>query len=388
MKGKFICFIIFSFLLALASLESYTYAEDGVTQESIIIGMTGNMTSLTMPEETLGIKLYLKEINDKGGINGRKFKFIEYDDKNNMKLAEENLIKLIEKDKIFAIHFTGGTPTALMAMKYSMEKKIPFTFPHQGSDSLAGKKYVFTSYPFYSKEIDIMMNFLIKTRKFTRVGLIYADNDYGKIFLEGVKRNCEKYGIEMTGAEPLKDRDPKDTSKETSKLKANKTQALIMALYVKQAAAVLKERKKIGWDEVTLVSTGPLTDEKFLNVGGGLGEGVIGMSLYPDPVRSMKPAIVEYRKILEKYYPGHEPNRYNLYGYLYTKLFVEGIKRAGRNLTRQGFIKSMESIKNWESGIIPRVSFSETDHHAQDEGFIVELRKGVFESLTDWIRVE
>jgi len=138
----------------------------------------------------------------------------------------------------------------------------------------------------------------------------------------------------------------------------------------------------------TLVSTGPLTDEKFLNVGGGLGEGVIGMALYPDPQRSTKSSIVEYRKILEKYYPGHEPNRYNLYGYLYTKLFVEGIKRAGKNLTREGFIKSMESIKNWESGIIPPVSFSETDHHAQDEGFIVELRKGVFQPLTDWILVD
>ncbi|MBW2305963.1 MAG: ABC transporter substrate-binding protein [Deltaproteobacteria bacterium] len=207
-----------------------------------------------MPEETLGIKLYLKEINAKGGVHGRKFKFIEYDDQNKKKLKKENLIKLIEQDKIFAIHFTGGTPTALMVMKYAMDKKIPFTFPHQGSDALAGKKYIFTSYPFYSKETDIMMKFLVTTRKFTRIGLIYADNAYGKIFLNGVKRNCEKYGIEMTGAEPLKERDPKDTSGPMSRLKANNTQALIMALYVKQAAAVLRARKQIGWDGVTLVS--------------------------------------------------------------------------------------------------------------------------------------
>jgi len=105
MKPKFMCSIIIAFLLALSSIASHSYAEDGVTREAVIIGMTGNMSSLTMPEETLGIKLYLKEINDKGGVNGRKFEFIEYDDKNDIKLTEENLIKLIEKDKIFAIHF-------------------------------------------------------------------------------------------------------------------------------------------------------------------------------------------------------------------------------------------------------------------------------------------
>jgi ABC-type branched-subunit amino acid transport system substrate-binding protein len=389
MRGKLTFSISFSICLAFVFFGGSAYAEDGVTEDTILIGTVGNLKkSITFPEETLGVKLYFKHVNDLGGIHGRQLKLIEYDDETKKELREKYILRLIENDKVFAIHVTGGTPTALMTMKYAMERKVLFTFPHQGSDRLAGKRYVFTSYPFYNKENDIMMTYLVQKRKFTRIGLVYADNAYGRIFLDGVKRNCKKYGIEITGAEPIKSRDPEDVSGLMAALKAEKTQALILALYVKQAAAILKERKKMGWDKATLVTTGPLTDEKFLSAGGGLGEGVIGMSLYPDPVRSTNPAIVEFRKILEKYYPGHKPDRYNFYGYLYTKLFVEGIKRAGKDLTREGFIMSMESIKNWESGVIPPVRFSETDHHAQHEGFIVELRNGVFKALTDWIRVD
>lgn len=389
MKTRFLALCALLCFVAGLVFTSITLGEDGVAPDSILLGTTGNLKkSLTHPEETLGVKLYLKYINDLGGVHGRMVRFVEHDDQNDAEIRKKNLDRLIKDDKVFAIHVIGGTPASILTMKYAMKHKVLFTFPHQGSSALAGKRYIFTSYPFYDKENDMMMKYLVETRKFKRVGLIYADNAYGRIFVEGLKRNCKKYGLEVLTAEPLKDRNPKDVNSPLTRLRDQKAQALIMALYVKQAGIVLKERKNMGWDDVTLVSTGPLTDEKFLAVGGGLGEGVIGLSLYPDPLRSKKPAIVEFRQILEKYYPGHSPNRYNFYGYLYTKLFVEGLKRAGKNLTRDSFIEAMESIKDWESGVIPPVSFSADDHHAQESGYIVELKNGVFQPITDWIQVK
>jgi branched-chain amino acid transport system substrate-binding protein len=117
---------------------------------------------------------------------------------------------------------------------------------------------------------------------------------------------------------------------------------------------------------------------------------VWGLSLWPDPVNSTDPSIVEYREIVEKYGKDRDktPNRYSLFGYFYAKLFVEGLERAGKNFTRESYIAALEGIKDWKNGIIPPVSFSETDHLAQDSGFMVEVQKGVFRSISGWITLQ
>ena len=89
---------------------------------------------------------------------------------------------------------------------------------------------------------------------------------------------------------------------------------------------------------------------------------------------------------MTRYYPGHELNRYSLYGYVFGNLVVEGLERAGKDLTRDSFLDAVESIRDWESGgILPPVSFSVDDHHAQDAGFICELENGRFRALSDWL---
>ena len=86
------------------------------------------------------------------------------------------------------------------------------------------------------------------------------------------------------------------------------------------------------------------------------------------------------------HFPGKELNRYSLYGYAFGMLVVEGLERAGRNLTRDGFLDAMESIKDWDSGgILAPVSFSAENHHAQRAGVICELKDGKFVPLTDWL---
>ena len=95
---------------------------------------------------------------------------------------------------------------------------------------------------------------------------------------------------------------------------------------------------------------------------------------------------MEYRRLMAEHFPGEELNRYSLYGYVFGMLGVEGLERAGPELTRDRFLEGMESIRDWDSGgILPAVGFSESDHHAQDAGFICELVERRFRALTGWI---
>jgi hypothetical protein len=96
--------------------------------------------------------------------------------------------------------------------------------------------------------------------------------------------------------------------------------------------------------------------------------------------------VVRYRDAMARIHPGGAIDRYSLYGYTFGRLVVEGVKRAGRDLTRERFVDAMESISNWDAGgVMPTVSFSKTNHHAQRAGFICEMQQGRLVALTGWI---
>src|SRR5262249_24345935 len=120
---------------------------------------------------------------------------------------------------------------------------------------------------------------------------------------------------------------------------------------------------------------------------GDASEGVEGLSTLPDPVRSDVAGVKLYREHMQKYFPKNEPNRYSLAGYLAGMLFTEGAKRAGPNLTRDGLIAALESLKGLDTGIGPPMRMG-PDHDTQNEGFGVRWEKGHFKPLSDWIKSE
>ncbi len=373
-------------ILGLAPLAG---AEPGVTDDTILIGTSQSFSGpLVFPgtEEIAGMEAYMEYVNANGGIHGRKLKWKWYDDGYKPQNAVANMKRLVEQDKVFAILINQGTSPVLAVVPYLEQKKVPLFFPFQGSSRLHGKKYVFTSYTYYDTQTQIVARWLLEKKGFRRIGIIYQDDAYGKFFLNTLKKELEAKGLKIAAAESVK-RGATDVSPQVAKMAAADLDACLLALVPGPGAQVLKEAAKIGWKKTKLISSGPLTDEKFLILSGGVGEGVWGLSLWPDPVNSPLPAMKEYREVLKKYRPGHEPNRYNLYGYFYTKLFCEGLERAGRNLTREGLIKAMESIKNWDNGIINPVSFSPEDHQAQDDGFMVEVQGGRFVPISGWLAV-
>ncbi|GAB4264182.1 MAG: ABC transporter substrate-binding protein [Deferrisomatales bacterium] len=375
---------------ALAGGAAPAAAEPGVTDSTILIGTSQSFSGpLVFPgtQEIAGIEAYLEHVNANGGIHGRTIQWKWYDDGYKPQDAVANMKRLVEQDGVFLVHNNQGTSPVMAVVPYLEQKKVPLLFPFQGSSKLHGKKYVFTSFTYYDTQTSIVTRWLVHTKGFKRIGIIYQDDAYGKSFLGQLEKELAAVGLEIAEAESVK-RGATDVSPQVAKMAAANLDACLLALVPGPGAQVLKEAAKIGWSKTKLISSGPLTDEKFLVLSGGVGEGVWGLSLWPDPVNSPLPAMKKYREILAKYRPGNEPNRYNLYGYFYTMLLCEGLERAGRDLTREGLIRAMESIRNWENGIVPPVSFGPDDHQAQSEGFMVEVKNGRFVPISGWLSIE
>ena len=368
------------------------HAEVGVTDTSVLVGCSNSFSGpLVYPGTQLvnnGLEGYFGYINDQGGINGRKILTQYYDDGYKPQNAVANTKRLVEQDKVFAIVASQGTGAVMATVKYLTQNKVPLVFPFQGVP-ITGQKSIFTSFTPYDNQSELVVTWLVKVKGFKKIGILYQDDTYGYTFRDPAKKTLAKFGLKLAAAESYK-RGATDLSAQVAKLRKAKLDACLLVATPPPGAAFLREAHKQGWTETKIISSGPLTDEKYINLSGGVGEGIWGLSLWPDPVNSNDPAVVEYREIMEKYGKDRDktPNRYSLFGYFYAKLAVEGLKRAGKNLTREGFIAALEGIKNWESGITPPVSFSATDHLAQDSGFMVEVQKGVFRPISSWITLK
>lgn len=357
----------------------------GVTGSSILIGMEGPAQSFSTDEENLGMHLVIRHVNAGGGIHGREIRVAAYprgrDDPVGQALA--NVKRLNEDDRVFLL-FNFGGPAAVPIGEYAMQNELPYLFPHTALLTVDGERHVFTSFPRYAGETRVMLRYLAETAGAKRIAVIHTDNVYGDYFAGRARDLAAATGYVFAGSRAL-ERHPQTALPEMRALQETKPDALIMALYPAGARKVVEAKASMEWN-VRLVSSGPLTDEQYLVRNGGHAEGTLGFCHYPDPNESDTPGVIRYRELMALYYPGHALNRYSLYGYVFGSLVVEGLERAGPELTRDGFLDAMESIRGWDSGgILPPVSFSAGDHHAQDAGFICELKDGRFRPLSGWL---
>ena len=365
-------------------------AEPGVTDTEILLGGSNSFSGpLAFTGEQItkgGVELYLRVVNDAGGIHGRKVRTLWYDDAYRPQDAVANTKKLVEQDRVFAIIVPQGSPPVVATLDYLEEQKVPLLFPYQSSPVTRGKRWIFQGMTVSDRSSKMMIDYLAGRRKFKKFAALYQDDEYGKSFLTAFEKDLGRHGLKLGAAESVK-RGVTDVSAQVAKLQATKPDVTFLVLVPGPAAQALKERQKIGWSDTLMVSTGPLTDERYLALAGEAAEGVEGLSLWPDPATSDLPGVKLYREHMQKYAPRNEPNRYSMAGYFAGMLFAEAAKRAGTNLTRESLIAALEGIKGWESGILPPLTIG-PDHETQKQGFWVRVEKGRFKPVTDWLKGE
>lgn len=360
-------------------------AENGVGDDTILLGMEAPSNSFSLDEENLGFRLAFQEQNDRGAIHGRRIAWRDYPRRGGADVegTMANVRRLVTDDKVFALINFGG-PAAIPLAKYVRDEKVPYLFPHTALISSEGERYLFTSFPRYGGEALVMFRYLAQSRGLKRIAIVHDSNVYGQFFLDRLKEHAPQFGYSFAGNAPVDTREPADLTAALDRLSRD-ADAVVMALYPAQAKTLMAAKGKLNWSG-RMVSVGPLTDEQYLTLPEGRANGTLGFCYYPDPDLAKDAGVETYRRVMATYHPGRPLNRYSLYGYVFGKLVIEGLQRSGRELTRERFIDAMETITDWDSGgIMPKVTLSRANHHAQRAGFICELQNGRFEPLSGWI---
>ncbi|MFZ6647060.1 ABC transporter substrate-binding protein [Undibacterium sp. TJN25] len=351
--------------LSLGLAISATAAENGITSKSITLGQSA---ALTGPAAQLGIEMrdgaqaYFDHVNATGGVGGRQIILKTLDDGYEAEKAVANTKQLVEKDDVFSLFGYVGTATSNAALPLVAKENLPFFAPFTGAQSLREpfNRNIFNIRASYFEETEKIIQH-ITTLSLNRIAVFYQDDAYGKTGLEGVIRAMKKRNIDIVATATV-ERNSVDVSKAIAQMKQAKPQAIVMISAYTSCAAFIKGMLKDGevspifWN-ISFVGSQALSKEL-----GAEGRGVMISQVMPAPWDDINPVVKEYKNLYLKT-PGRVPGYVSLEGFIAAKVFVEGLKRAGNNLSRESFVKAMEGISSHDVGGF-QVKFSGNNHNA------------------------
>jgi branched-chain amino acid transport system substrate-binding protein len=315
---------------------------------------------------------YFNKINAEGGINGRKIKFISYDDAYSPPKTVEQARKLVESDEVLLIFNSLGTPPNSAIQKYMNMKKVPQLFVATGATKWNDPKdfpWTMGWQPSYQSEARIYAKYILKEKPNGKIAVLYQNDDYGKDYLKGFKDGLGAKAASMIIAEESYETTEPTIDSQLVKLKASGADVFFNASIPKFAAQAIKKAAEIEWKPLQFLNNVSASIGATMKPAGfDNSQGIISSAYLKDPTDPQwkdDPAMKAWNAFLDKYYP--EANRTDssvVYGYAISQTMVQVLKQCGDDLTRANVMKQAASLKNYEpAGLLPgvKINTSATD---------------------------
>ena len=361
----------------------------GVSDTEILVGQWGPQTGPAAPWGAVarGSGLFFKILNEEGGINGRKFKYFLRDDAYQPAKTKAIAKEFIEQIGVFAVVGGVGVGPGMAVRDDLMENKVVWVGPATGVYNWIKpfQRHLFASYALYDDEAYNLAGYLYEKLGFKKIAVFYQNDDYGKQGIMGVDRYMKEKNIDLVAKISAEVTD-RDLSTHALKLKDSGAQAVVMWCMPTHAALILGETAKIGYKPQWATSNTLSDSPMMLQITKGLWAGMINSNFAELP-DSNNPLMVKYREWHKKLEPQERWGVFYYAGIMFAEPFVEGVRRAGKNLTTENLVTAMETLKDWK-GIGGPITYSPTERQGAKHVYYGKVRPdGTVERLTDWIRI-
>lgn len=339
-------------------------ADPGLTDTAITIGMSAPLSG---PNGAYGldmrqtIQAYFEQLNKAGGINGRKLELVALDDGYETERTVANTKTLLQENKVFALlAYYGSSPTTEALNAVFGPAKVPLVGTISGASSLRepisanpNSRYMFNARASYGDETETIVEQLVSLG-IKRIAVLYQNDGFGKSGLDGVSAALRKHSLEPVAAGSV-ERNSLDVAKAVESISKASPQAVVMVTLYKPTAAFVKAMKKIGHNPM-FMTLSPVGTEQLIQELGPEARGIGISQVVPYPWNDVTPVVREYQKLVSK--PGSY-SYYGMEGYLMARTLVEGLKRAGRDVSREKLLSALETMNNVDFGGY-RVNYSAT----------------------------
>jgi branched-chain amino acid transport system substrate-binding protein len=362
-----------AFLLAVVPAA----AENGVTEQEVVFGQAA---ALDGPAAALGtgmqagINAAFAQANKAGGVNGRTLKLISYDDGYEPERSIAQVKKLIDEDRVFGLIGPVGTPTSKATQPIATEAKVPFIGPFTGAGFLRDAKLgnVVNVRATYGAETEQWIKHLTEDLKFDKIAILYQDDAFGRVGLDGVNAALEKRGMKLV-AEGTFQRNTVAVKSALLEIKKSEPQAVVMVGTYKPIAEFIKVSHKVKFNPV-FVNISFVGSDALAKELGEDGEGVIVSQVVPSPWDVSIPLIKEYQEALKAADATAEPGFVSLEGYMVGKLTVMALAKVQGELTREAFLKTIWDTGSFDMGGVT-LKFGADDNQGSDDVFMTVIQK-------------
>jgi ABC-type branched-subunit amino acid transport system substrate-binding protein len=348
----------------------------GVGEREVLLGQ---FAALSGPAAQLGLRLqagmkaWFQHVNAAGGVAGRAIRLVARDDGYEPERALAAAKGLIQEDRVFALVGSVGTPTTLAAVPAINEAGIPLVGMFTGAQALREpfNRNLFHVRASYFDETERIVQHLT-TLGVKKIGVFYQNDSYGQAGLTGVRNALQRRQMEPVGLGTV-ERNSVDVSKALDSLLKAQPEAIVQISAYKSSAAFIKAARAKGYGgqffNLSFVGSKALADEL-----GDAGAGVVVSQVVPFPFQPAMPVVRDYQAHMVAA-GDKEFDFSSMEGYLIARVVTEGLKRAGKNLTRESFVAGLESMREVDIGGF-KVSFTPQNHEGSKYTDLTIIARG------------
>jgi len=368
----------------------------GVTAQEIVLGSSLALkghASFLGTQTFRGAMCYLNHVNELGGVHGRSIKVVAYDDSYDPPMCLANTQKLIIDDQVFALFCYVGTPTTVKVLPLIEEARIPLLGMFTGANALREpfSRFLINVRASYYQETGAAVRHLVDDLGLRKIAVFYQYDAYGFDGLTGTELALKRFNLAPVAGGSY-NRGTLDVQEGLNKIMSSGAEAVVMIGTYDPCAKFIRLAHEQGFRPLFYLVSFVGADELARRLENQQGITVVMSQVVPPPDRQDPSPLLTgelgYVTLLKRYYPEDQPNFVGFEGFINARVLVEGLTRAGADLTREGFIDAIESIHDLALGPDINIAFSASDHQGLDRVHFTRLENGQFSLIKDWAGIK
>ena len=371
--------------VGLGSGQAEAQVVRGVTDTEILVGTYTDLSGVTVSwgvGNSSAWRMAFDEINAKGGIHGRKIRYIVEDSQYQVPRSIQAANKLINRDNVFLMVANGGTPMNNATMPEQFEKGVPNMFPLTSARSMYDPfhRLKFGLASSYYDQMRSGVKYFVEQKGRKAICAMYQDTDFGRDVMNGVWEQMKASNMKLVAETTHKPTD-NDFSASVARMRDAKCDLVILGTITRDTNQIVAVMRKTDWD-VEVLGNIAIYDNSVAEVPGGVNEGIFALtSVLFFSADDPRPQVQEFVKSFKARF-NREPNFAAQLGYSAAYLLAEGLQNAGRNLTVDSFIGGIEKVTAYNDIFgSPTLSYGPTKRQGSNESFLVQIRGGKWVSV-------
>ena len=358
----------------------------GVSETEVVLGsvndLSGIFAAVGVPAVN-GANLRFEEANANGGVHGRQIRFVVEDNGYQIPRAMQGYNKLLNRDQVFAMLLSLGTPMNIAGFKLLDPKGIPNVSPLTAARQMLQEPVdnKFIGFSSYYDQVRAGVTYLAEEFDAKEVCSMHIPSDFGKEIKEGTVDIAAELGLTYA-AETTHKPDELDFVGSLTKLKAEGCDIVTMALGVRQGITVVGTAKKLGWEDVKFLNTSAGFLEVVAAVPGGVTDELYAAAGWADLIaRADDEAPAKFMADYEAKF-GQPAGGFAMLGYSAANTVVNALEAAGPDLTQESFIKAMETLNYFDALTDTQITYGPDDHRGADDIVISVVENGLWKELS------